>query len=147
VIGGIAAVLQGSPIITQDLDICYARDDENLRTLATALRELGAKLRGVREDVPFKLDQRRLKAGDAFTFTTSLGDLDCRGLPAGTNGYDEIVANCRELEIDGVTVFVADLDDLIRMKRAAGRPKDRAMIEDLGALREEIQRREGRRRR
>lgn len=142
VIGGFAGVLHGSPIITQDLDICYARDDANLVALASALREMEAKLRGVEQEVPFKLDALTLKAGDSFTFTTRLGDLDCLGTPTGTNGYRELLANAQTLDVEGVAVMVADLDDLIRMKRAAGRPKDRAVMEDLGALREELQRRE-----
>jgi hypothetical protein len=38
----------------------------------------------------------------------------------------------------GLTVLVASVDDLIRMKRAAGRPKDLIEVEVLGALRDEI---------
>ena len=63
VIGGIAASLQGSTTITNDFDICYARDQENLGRLAAALTEAGATLRGVREPVAFRLDARTLKAG------------------------------------------------------------------------------------
>ena len=58
VIGGIAAVLRGSPIVTQDLDIGYARDDANLHALAEAFGELRARPRGDRGDAPFKLDAR-----------------------------------------------------------------------------------------
>jgi hypothetical protein len=68
VIGGIAANLWGSPSATYDLDICYARDPDNLTRLARALIELKARLRGAPEGLPFRLDARTLRAGDHCTF-------------------------------------------------------------------------------
>lgn len=137
-IGGFAAVIRGSPMITGDLDICYARDDANLERLAGALGELGARLRGAPPDVPFRLDTRTLKAGDHFTFATSVGPVDCLGTPAGTDGFSDLDASATEEELDGLAVRVASIDDLIRMKRAAGRPQDLIAIEWLSALRDEL---------
>ena len=91
VIGGIAARLLGSPTVTRDTDICYERTPENLERLAAALEELGAKLRGVDEEVPFLLDAKTLAAGDHFTFETQAGDFDVLGTPAGVEGFDELV--------------------------------------------------------
>lgn len=65
-IGGVAARLHGSNIVTGDLDLCYARDDQNLERLASALTELAATLRGAPNDVPFVLDAKTLKMGDHF---------------------------------------------------------------------------------
>jgi hypothetical protein len=93
VIGGVAGAAHGSPSVTQDLDICHDRSPENLERLADALRELGARLRGVADDAPFLLDTRTLEAGDHFTFVTQAGDLDCLGTPAGTRGYGDLEAN------------------------------------------------------
>jgi hypothetical protein len=137
VIGGIAAAAHGSPSVTQDLDVCYERAPENLRRLAAALDTLDARLRST--DVPFRPDAAALGNGDQFTFTTRLGDFDCLGTPAGTGGFADLDANAIELDLDGVRVRVASIDDLIRMKRAAGRPKDRVELEILGALRDEIE--------
>jgi hypothetical protein len=142
-IGGLAARLHGSPSVTGDLDICYARDRENLQALAKTLRSLRARLRGAPEDVPFLLDAHTLIAGDHFTFDTVYGGIDCLGTPAGVNGFDELEANAVLMQFQQVPVRVASLDDLIRMKRAAGRPKDRVEIEILGALRDELEGREG----
>lgn len=138
-IGGLAAKAHGSPTLTVDIDVCYARDRENLERLAAVLGELGAVLRGAPPDLPFHPDRRTLERGDAFTFTTDHGDLDILGTPAGVSGYDELAANAEDVELDDeLAVKLASLDDLIRMKRAAGRPKDRVELEILGALRDEI---------
>jgi hypothetical protein len=142
-IGGFAAVIRGSPVITGDIDICYARDKENLEHLAEALRELQATLRGAPPDLPFLLDARTLKNGDHFTFATRVGPMDCLGTPAGTAGFRDVDADATDEDLDGLTVRVASLDDLIRMKRSAGRPKDRIALEWLGNLREELEGNEG----
>lgn len=137
VIGAVAGRILGSPSLTRDLDICYARDRENREALAAVLTSIHARLRGVREKVPFRLDARALAAGDSFTFVTDIGDLDVLGTPSGTQGYDDLALDAERIEIEGRTILVASIDDLIRMKRAAGRPKDLVEIEILGALREE----------
>ncbi|HLG00234.1 MAG TPA: hypothetical protein VI916_07175 [Acidimicrobiia bacterium] len=139
VIGGVAAGLLGSPMVTFDIDICYARDPENLERLAAALQELHATLRGVDDDVPFLLDAETLRAGDCFTFSTDVGPLDILGTPAGSRGYEDLIAGAVEMDVGGFTIMVTSIDDLIRMKRAAGRPKDLLAIEELEALREEIE--------
>jgi hypothetical protein len=139
VIGGVAGNLRGSTTVTQDVDVCYARDDENFDRMAAALRELHARLRGAPPDAPFVLDARTLKLGDHFTLATDAGSL-LLGHPSGIpGGYEELERAADQIEIaPGVTVRVASIDDLIRMKRAAGRAKDLIEVEVLGALRDEI---------
>ena len=139
-IGGLAAITHGAPIVTQDVDICYARDDENLNRLSDALTEVHAELRGADPGLPFRLDTRALRAGDAFTFTTDVGWLDILGTPAGTAGFDDLARTADRFELFGHRVLVASVEDLIRMKRAAGRPKDLLAVEELGALRDELDR-------
>lgn len=142
VIGGIAGQLWGSPTITQDLDICYAREKTNLQHFAGALRELNAKARGMKDDVPFRLDARTLFNGDSFTFTTDFGALDCLATPSGTSGYNDLKQAAETMPVGGGRkVQVCSIDDLIRMKRAAGRTKDLRAVEELGALRDERGRR------
>lgn len=141
VIGGIAAQYHGASLQTFDLDICCARDQANLDVLANVLRGMGARLRGAPERLPFRLDAETLRNGDSFTFATDLGDFDILGTPAGGFDYDTLIRSAVEFEVGGATVMIASLDDLIAMKRAAGRLKDRLAMEHLGALREELDRR------
>jgi hypothetical protein len=140
VIGGYGGRLRGSASITNDTDVCYARDPENLERLAKALQELRAKLRGkgVPEDLPFILDAESLRKGGHFTFATDAGALDILGTPAGGEGFDELDRDSDDVDLDGVTVRVASVDALMRMKSAAGRPKDLSDLEVLAALREEL---------
>ena len=141
IIGGIAGRLWGSTTVTNDLDICYARDAGNLSALAGALRELKVKLRGADRDLPFIADARSLKMGDSFTFTTIAGSLDCLGIPAGSGGYPALARTATAMDVGGLTVLVASLEDLIQMKRAAGRKKDLIEVEVLEAVRDELEKR------
>lgn len=137
-IGGLAAVTHGSPLVTQDVDVCHARDDTNLRRLAAALKEVDAALRGADPGIRIRLDAKTLRAGDAFTFTTDIGWVDLLGTPAGTDGYEDLARTADAFDLFGYRVLVASVEDLIRMKRASGRPKDLLALEELGALRDEL---------
>jgi len=139
IIGGIAGRLWGSTTVTNDLDICYARDRTNLQALATALRDLKVKLRGVDRNLPFIVDARSLELGDSFIFTTIAGNLDCVGTPRGSGGYEALARTATRMDVGGVNVLVASLEDLIQMKRAAGRPKDLIEVEVLCAVRDEME--------
>ena len=145
VIGGLAAQAHGSPSITYDLDICYARDAENLRSLASVLADVVAVRRGLPSDAPRMPppDARTLRAGGLFTLSTRFGDFDLLATPDPGLDFETLAGRATSATAYGVPVLVASLDDLIAMKRAAGRPKDRVELEILGALREEIDRRPG----
>lgn len=136
IIGGFAGDLLGAPLNTNDLDICYERTPENMTALAAALVDLGARLRvaGVDEDLPFILDGKALAAGDAFTFDTVAGALDVLGTPSGTCGYADLAPKARRVTLGDLELRVVDLPDLMRMKRASGRVKDRMHLEVLAAL-------------
>ena len=143
-IGGYASSVLGAPIVTNDLDVCYERTAENMTRLAEALEELQATLRvaGVDEDLPFILDGRTIAAGDSFTFNTDAGPIDVLGTPSGTGGFRDLDADATTYDLgEELLVRVVSLDDLIRMKEAARRPKDEAHLHVLAALRQRIQER------
>lgn len=139
-IGGLAARLHGSPTVTDDLDISHRKDQANLERLARCLDEMNARLRlpDPDERVDVDLDWRILHAADSFTFFTDFGALDCLALPAGIDSYDELVMRSIPMALGRINVRIASLDDLMAMKRAAGRRKDLIELEILAALKSEI---------
>jgi hypothetical protein len=145
VIGGYAAELLGAPLMTMDLDICYERSTANMERLAAALHRVNAKLRvaNVDEDLSFILDARTFAAGDSFTFVTDLGTVDVLGTPSGTNGFRDLASSATAVPVaDDLSVPVVALADLMRMKRASARIKDKMHLEVLAALQDVLDGRE-----
>ncbi|HSY52124.1 MAG TPA: hypothetical protein VLC46_25205 [Thermoanaerobaculia bacterium] len=136
-IGGLAANLWGLDNITQDVDVCYERERKNVASLVKALQSMDAHLRGFPEGLPEIIDERTFRLGDTMTFDTKFGKFDCLGTPSGTLGYADLVAHAKPMNIGGgAMVLVSSIDDIIRMKRAAGRPKDLSAVEGLKLLKE-----------
>jgi hypothetical protein len=134
VIGGMAAVAQGSAYVTADLDICYQREADNCQRLSQALQSFKPRLRGVPDDLPFLLDAPTLKAGMNFTLATAAGDLDLIGEVPGLGFYEAVKTRAEEVELYGFHVWVLTLEGLISSKQAAGRPKDLRLLPELQAL-------------
>jgi hypothetical protein len=141
-IGGLAGISHGSNYPSYDLDVLYARDRDNVARLVAALEEIGVRLRGAPEDLPFLLDVRTIENGANFTFITPFGDLDVLADAAGMPSYDDLKSASVEREVFGHLVRVASLDHLIAMKKAAGRTKDKLMVEEYIVIADE-QRRAG----
>ena len=136
IVGGIAAAIHGSLLLTNDLDVCYSRDPENLERVAEALQSVHARLRNVPDGVPFILDSQTLRRGLNFTFTTDIGDLDLLGEVLGIGDYQEVIAGSLVVELFGYPFAVIDIGKLIIAKRAAGRPKDLIALPELEAIQE-----------
>jgi predicted nucleotidyltransferase len=133
-IGGVAVMLHGYPRVTRDVDIAFDPDRTNLETLGHALVELDAHLRGVGEDLPFVPDADTLDRVDLLTLDTSAGWLDVHKTVDGAPAYARLRRHAERIKLDGLSVLVASIDDLISMKRAAGRPVDRTDVEALEAI-------------
>jgi predicted nucleotidyltransferase len=134
IIGGVAVIAQGYLRTTDDLDICYSADAANLEALGGVLVGLGARLRGVDEDVPFTPDARILRGTEILALDTEDGGLDLLVDPQGSPGYDTLKANAERADFDGFAILIASVEDLLSMKRAANRPKDQTDIEALTAI-------------
>lgn len=128
VIGASAAIAQGAPIGTIDLDLGYRRSRINIQRLVAAIKPFHPRLRGVADAVPFRFSAQTLMRGCNFTFVTDAGDLDLLGHVTGLGDYDAMTASAIKLPMFGCPILVMDLDDVIKSKRAAGRPKDRAVL-------------------
>jgi hypothetical protein len=129
-IGGQAGISHGSTYPSYDLDVIYARDRDNVARLVAALEEIGVRLRGAPVDLPFQLDARTIENGVNFTFETPYGDFDVLADAAGMPLYENLKSESVEREVFGHVVRVASIDHLIAMKKAAGRTKDKLMVEE-----------------
>jgi len=136
IIGGVAVIAHGVPYATFDLGFCYARSLENLKKIVAALAPFKPRLRGFPTNLPFTWDERTLQNGTNFTLETDIGDIDLLGEVAGVGSYAEVFANSTTLKLFDDDVRVLSLDDLIKAKRAAGRPKDLFVLPQLETLQE-----------
>jgi predicted nucleotidyltransferase len=134
VIGGVAMRLHGSAHITDDVDLSYPRDADNLSQLIKALAQFHPRLRDFPPDLPFVFDARTLRAATNLTLDTDLGELDLLAEPAGVDSFDGLWERSEVMEVDGHSVHVCSLEDLIAMKKTANRPKDQIHLMELQAL-------------
>jgi predicted nucleotidyltransferase len=142
VIGGWAAIIHGTGRSTNDVDLVYARDPDNIHRLVEALRSWNPYLRGAPPGLPFRFDDATVRAGLNFTLTTSHGDLDLLGEVAGGGTYEQLLPHTQETTAFGVRCQVVTLEHLIQLKRAAGRSKDLEVIAELQALLDERRKRQ-----
>jgi hypothetical protein len=133
-IGALAARLHGFPRLTADADITPADDPANMEKLAKALRELHAKVytESVPEGLAFDCSAKTLGRAVMWNLVTDAGRIDVAFKPAGTKGFDDLARDAEKFKAYGVVFLAASIDDIIRSKEAAGRPKDR---EDVAILR------------
>ena len=139
VVGGVAAVLEGAPVSTFDLDVVYALDEGNLERLARALGKLEAVYvdPGGRRIEP---TAQRLRGGGHHLLRTRFGRLDVMGSIGAGSGFADLVGQWKTRMIHGLEVRVLTLEALIASKEEAGRDKDRAV---LGLLRQVLEDRTG----
>jgi hypothetical protein len=133
-VGGLAGVVHGAARITYDVDIVYSRSTTSIAKLARGLEGFAPYLRGAPPGLPFRWDERTIRNGLNFTLTTTIGDLDLLGEAAGGGNYEALLPNSVVVNGYGVRFRCVDLPTLIRLKRAAGRPKDLEAISELELL-------------
>lgn len=138
IVGGIAIRSHGGNYVTEDLDICYSRDRENLKKLAGVLIPLKPRPRGkgFPEGLPFIFDWTTIQHGTNFTFTTSMGDVDLLGEVKGIGIYDDLIEHSITVDLEGFPTHILSIPALIVAKEAAGREKDQPGLKVLYALRE-----------
>lgn len=144
VIGGVATQVHGHRRTTMDLDLTPDPAPENLRRLSAALAELEASPReGDAEEAEIAAgDPERLAvAAIVPPLHTPYGQIHILKEPKGARAFDEMRKAALVVELEGNDVPIAALDDLIRMKRAAGRPAD---LDDIATLTEVERRSSGR---
>jgi predicted nucleotidyltransferase len=135
VLGGLAVIAHGHVRATREVDITYDPSPENLDALGRVLVSLGARLRGVEEDVPFTPDGATLRRTQNLTLTSDAGWVDLLANPPGAPPYRSLRERATTIDLDGIAIRIASIDDLIAMKQTAGRLQDLADVEALEAIR------------
>jgi hypothetical protein len=127
-VGALAAVAQGAPVTTHDVDIVHSRTPENLDRLMAALASMKARYRGRAPDSPLPPDPGALATPGHSLFATDLGPLDCLGAIERGMAYDDLFPLAVELELDGRVLRALGLETLVSLKRSSTEPKDRLVL-------------------
>ena len=133
-VGGVAAVVHGSQLVTGDVDICAPLDELNLAKIIAALAGLHPKYRMAPDRRPLPSDPGQLAGFKNLYLETDLGQLDILSEITGVGAYAEVVLHTISLDLGGAMCRVLDLDALIRSKKAMGRPRDRQAVIELEAI-------------
>jgi predicted nucleotidyltransferase len=139
VVGGMAAVIGGAPIVTQDVDVLRANTPENVERLLAALEELDAVFRG--DDRRLRPNASHLTGPGHLLLATRLGVLDLLGSVEDSTRYEDLLGDSSWIDLDGFSVRVLSLPRLLEIKRKLKRPKDLLMALQIEAVIDE-QRRE-----
>jgi hypothetical protein len=134
VIDGASANLHGSAYVTFDLDLCYSRNSRNLRRLVGALAPYHPRPRNFPPELPFIWDVACLRNTAVLTLITDLGAIDLLAEVAGIGGWEQVKGRSVVVESFERIICTLDLKSLIQAKRAAGRPKDLAVLAELEGL-------------
>lgn len=124
IIGGVAAMLNGSTLPTKDLDVCCDMTEENMARFVAAIAPLNAIVRGDPRKLRVPLDPKLLTRINTLISTTSLGvDMLSEVEPIGR--YDAVLKHSFLTEVEGKPTRVLNIDALIAVKRKANRLKDK----------------------
>lgn len=129
-VGGVAAVLEGVPLSTLDVDVVFLRREENMPPLLNALQALGARYvdPAGRHILP---DAEKLSSLRMHRLKTDFGPLDVMETIGNSLSYSDLIGNSQVKEVAGVNVRVLGLETIILSKEQANRDKDRATLHVL----------------
>ena len=133
-VGGMAAVLHGAPVTTQDIDIVHHRTPENVARLVAVLKSINARYRGQPEGRTLAPTEKELLASGHNNLQTDLGPIDILCELAPGQDYAELLPHTVTMESGDTVVRVVTLEKLIELKTETGRAKDRLMLPVLMKL-------------
>jgi len=146
-VGGLAAVIQGAPVTTMDVDIVHSQSAENIERLLAFLKSVEAVFRRL-DDKQIEPKERDLSGKGHVLLVTSIGPLDVLAVIEGGRSYDDLLQHTVDIDFRGYTLRVLDLETLIELKKGSADPKDKQRLpvlkETLRQLEERFARSEGR---
>ncbi|MCG3180413.1 MAG: hypothetical protein BIFFINMI_02773 [Phycisphaerae bacterium] len=143
IVGGTAAILHGSSLYTEDVDVAAPFTPENMRKLLAALGDVNPVHRMTPQRKSLDESAQSLSGFRNLYLGTDLGELDVLGDIAGLGSFEEVRRNSVAMELDGRAFRVISLEALIKSKSALGRPKDRQAVIQLEAILAERKREPG----
>jgi hypothetical protein len=141
VVGGVAAVFNGAPVDTFDVDVVFSREQTNLDRLLIFLQEVDAIFR-IQPERRLRPNESHLAAGRHLNLLTRYGSLDLLGTIGQDLSYTDLIPLSTEMDIgEGMHVRVLNLDTLISVKEQLGGEKDLAVLPILRRTLEEKKKR------
>jgi predicted nucleotidyltransferase len=139
-VGGLAAVVQGAPVTTMDVDIVHSRSSENIVKLLAFLKSIGAVHRRLDKKL-IEPTERDISGEGHALFSTRLGPLDVLAVIEEGKTYDDLLEHTVDVKFRGYTIKVIDLKMMIELKKTSKDPKDKQRLpvleETLRQLQEE----------
>lgn len=133
-VGGMAAVVHGSDVLTRDVDVCAPLDLPNLERIVAALRGLNPKFRFRPDRMPLYEDPARLVGFKNLNLVTDAGVIDILGELSGVGGFGDLNGKTVQARVGELTCRMLDLDTLILAKQTAGRQKDIEGVKHLEVM-------------
>lgn len=137
-VGGMAGVLYGSSLVTEDVDVCASFEPKNLARIVSALGDLNPRHRMNPNHPPMDLNAVELAGFKNLYLITDLGQIDLLSEISGVGSYPEVSRYSIAANLKGLVCKVLDLDRLIRARRAVGRPKDLQAAAELEVIRRRL---------
>jgi predicted nucleotidyltransferase len=136
-VGGLAAVLNGAPVNTFDVDVVHSREATNIDRLLAVLESLDAIFR-VQPERRLRPTSDHLTGPGHLNLITRYGPLDVLGTIGDSLMYEDLLPNSHQMDIGGgIRIHVLDLETLIAIKDSLGGEKDRAVLPTLRRTLEE----------
>jgi len=126
-VGGLAAVIQGSPITTMDVDILHNRTPDNIERLARFLEDAEAMYRRP-DDKMIKPVAADFSGMGHMLLTTRMGPLDILSFIEDRKTYEDLIVNTVMIPFRGYTLRVLDIKMMLELKRSSGNPRDQQRI-------------------
>jgi len=126
-VGGLAAVIQGAPVTTMDVDIVHSQSPENIARLLAFLKSVEAVHRRF-DDKLIELKEEDLSGKGHVLLTTGIGAIDVLAVIEGGRSYEDLLEHTVDIDFRGHTLRVLDLKTLIELKKTSTNPKDKQKL-------------------
>jgi len=137
IVGGFAAVLHGCNQTTRDVDICLVLSPEQVLLLRQILKPLHPKHRMTSEKLSFLVHPEDVSTIKNLYLETDLGVLDVVSHIEGVGDFYDVLKNASQIEMYGGQCYLISINDLIKSKKALGRHRDLAVVDELEVIKSE----------